>query len=242
MYAMQYEITLPADYDMMIIRRRVADTGHALDDRAGLALKAYAIRERGAAGAAVNQYAPFYLWHDAAAMGHFLVGGGGFDRIIRSFGRPPVAHGTVLAVITGPAHPTGPQPVAGPARSGLADAPTPTIAPTTPATTPVIASAVAPTAASRLVTRLPADPDTDGMGPGLDARVAHETDALAALAGRAGLHTAALTLDPRRWELTRFALWADATAATEDTEDTEDYQVLHVCMPGPAPLPAGRRW
>ncbi|WP_368861457.1 DUF4865 family protein [Frankia tisae] len=220
MYAMQYEITLPADYDMEIIRRRVADTGHALDDQAGLALKAYAIRERGVAGAAVNQDAPFYLWHDAAAMGHFLVGGGGFDRIIHSFGRPPVAHGTVLAVIAGPAHPTGQQPAASPARSGLADAPT-----------PAIALAVAPTAASRLVTKLPADPDTDGRGPGLNARVAHETDALAALAGRAGLHTVALTLDPRRWELTRFALWADATAAAGDARATERYQVLHVSTP-----------
>jgi len=28
MYAKQYEITLPADYDMRIIRKRVADFGH----------------------------------------------------------------------------------------------------------------------------------------------------------------------------------------------------------------------
>ncbi|MFC5828113.1 DUF4865 family protein [Nonomuraea insulae] len=40
MYAKQYEITLPADYDMRIIRKRVADGGHVLDDRAGLGLKA----------------------------------------------------------------------------------------------------------------------------------------------------------------------------------------------------------
>ena len=31
MYAMQYEIPLPADYDMAIIRRRVASKGHLTD-------------------------------------------------------------------------------------------------------------------------------------------------------------------------------------------------------------------
>ncbi|MEU6409281.1 DUF4865 family protein [Microbispora sp. NPDC046933] len=72
---MQYEITLPADYDMAITRERVATCGHALDDRAGLGLKAYLIGERGAAGSPVNQYAPFYLWQDAGRMGEFLVGG-----------------------------------------------------------------------------------------------------------------------------------------------------------------------
>ncbi|WP_158677737.1 DUF4865 family protein, partial [Streptomyces sp. SPB074] len=35
MHAKQYEITLPADYDMAVIRRRVAVGGHVLDDRAG---------------------------------------------------------------------------------------------------------------------------------------------------------------------------------------------------------------
>ncbi|GGO10638.1 hypothetical protein GCM10010116_21330 [Microbispora rosea subsp. aerata] len=39
----------------------MATRGHALDDRAGLGLKAYLIRERGVAGSPVNQYAPFYL-------------------------------------------------------------------------------------------------------------------------------------------------------------------------------------
>ncbi len=226
MYAMQYEITLPADYDMAIIRRRVADTGHALDDRAGLALKAYAIRERGVAGAAVNQYAPFYLWHDAGAMGRFLVGGGGFDRIVRSFGRPAVAHGTVLATVTGPA------PKAEPVLPGDADAPAPAI------------SAAAPAAASRRVSRLPADTDArdDGSEPGLAAHVAREIDALAALAGRAGVHTAALTLDPCRWELTRLVLWADAAAAAGDGDATERYEVLHVSAPGAAALPSGRGW
>lgn len=109
MYAKQYEITLPADYDMGIIRKRVADHGHLLDDRAGLGLKAYVIRERGVHGSPVNQYAPFYLWNDTAAMAAFLVGGGGFQGIIRDFGRPAVHHWTGIACQAGPAQGTAPK-------------------------------------------------------------------------------------------------------------------------------------
>ncbi|MEV5327607.1 DUF4865 family protein [Nonomuraea sp. NPDC052634] len=103
MYAKQYEITLPADYDMEIIRKRVAGAGHVFDDRAGLGMKAYVVRERGVAGSPVNQYAPFYLWNDAGAMAHFLVGGGGFQNIVRDFGRPVVHHWTGVACHAGPA-------------------------------------------------------------------------------------------------------------------------------------------
>ncbi|MEU5128581.1 DUF4865 family protein [Streptomyces mobaraensis] len=103
MYAMQYEITLPADYDMGVIRHRVATRGHALDDRAGLGLKAYLIRERGRGGSPVNQYAPFYLWRDGGAMAEFLVGGGGFQGIIADFGRPAVRQWTGIACHSGPA-------------------------------------------------------------------------------------------------------------------------------------------
>ncbi|UNS99858.1 DUF4865 family protein [Streptomyces tubbatahanensis] len=103
MYAKQYEITLPADYDMETIRKRVSEGGHALDDRAGLGLKAYVIRERGIDGSPVNQYAPFYLWNDSGAMAHFLVGGGGFQNIVRDFGRPAARHCTGIACHAGPA-------------------------------------------------------------------------------------------------------------------------------------------
>ena len=74
MQAMQYEITLPADYDMAIIRDRVATKGTMTDDFQGLGLKAYAIRERGVDGSAVNQYAPFYLWASIDGMNSFLWG------------------------------------------------------------------------------------------------------------------------------------------------------------------------
>ncbi|GAB3827167.1 DUF4865 family protein [Dactylosporangium cerinum] len=101
MFAMQYSLTLPADYDMGIIRDRVRRNGHALDDRAGLALKAYLIRSRGVDDSQVNQYAPFYLWNSTAAMTHFLIGGGGFQNIVRDFGRPPVSQWTGIAAVRG---------------------------------------------------------------------------------------------------------------------------------------------
>ncbi|MEV6327637.1 DUF4865 family protein [Streptomyces sp. NPDC051909] len=101
MHALQYEITLPADYDMGIIRERVATRGHLLDAFPGLGLKAYLIRER-ADGSPVNQYAPFYLWADPAGMNAFLWGPG-FQGIVEDFGRPVVQHWTGLAYDEGPA-------------------------------------------------------------------------------------------------------------------------------------------
>ncbi|MFE5580962.1 DUF4865 family protein [Kitasatospora sp. NPDC056531] len=91
MHAMQYEITLPADYDMGVIRKRVADKGHLLDAHPGLGLKAYLVRERGRDGSPVNQYAPFYLWHTAEGMNSFLWGPG-FRGLSADFGRPAVHH------------------------------------------------------------------------------------------------------------------------------------------------------
>lgn len=202
MYAAQYEITLPADYDMGIVRERVADLGHAMDDRAGLALKAYLVRARGVHDSPVNQYAPFYLWNDSGAMSHFLVGGGGFHGIVRDFGRPAVHHWVGLAS----------QP--GPARGAPA------------------------TAASRRLTEIPAD--RDAAGAGLTDLIRREIDDLHALAGRAGVHTAALAFDPSRWRLMRFALWQDAIPEAEDI--TERYEVLHLSHPHLWALPDGRHW
>ncbi len=98
MYAMQYSITLPADYDMNIIRQRVATRGHLLDTFPGLGLKAFLIRERGIDGSPVNQYAPFYLWTSIAGVNNFLWGNNaGFSGIVDSFGRPIVQHWTGVA-------------------------------------------------------------------------------------------------------------------------------------------------
>ena len=91
MIAMQYRIALPADYDMGIIRQRIADKGHLLDDFPNLAFKAYlyADRTRSYAEGHENLYAPFYLWHNTEGMNAFL-GSAGFSGVVASFGRPLV--------------------------------------------------------------------------------------------------------------------------------------------------------
>jgi hypothetical protein len=101
---MSYPIALPADYDMEIIHERVRVRGGALDDRAGLACKAYCVRQVGVDGSRVNQYAPFYLWSDSTAAAAFLWGGQGFDGIVRDFERPRVHTWTPVAVAAGGAH------------------------------------------------------------------------------------------------------------------------------------------
>ncbi|MFE1552680.1 DUF4865 family protein [Streptomyces sp. NPDC058718] len=107
MHAMQYEITLPADYDMGIIRERVATRGHLLDAFPGLGLKAYLIRER-EDGSPVNQYAPFYLWATPEGMNSFLWGPG-FQGIVNDFGRPVVQHWTGVSYEEGPSAASAPR-------------------------------------------------------------------------------------------------------------------------------------
>nr|WP_202524210.1 DUF4865 family protein [Kitasatospora sp. SID7827] len=94
---------MPADYDLDVIRRRIRAGAPLLDDRPGLGFKAWLLRERGADGSPVNQYAPLYVWRSDGAAARFLVGGGGFENIVRDFGRPTVHHWTVLAHFAGPA-------------------------------------------------------------------------------------------------------------------------------------------
>ncbi|AIF46650.1 DUF4865 family protein [Dyella japonica] len=88
MIAMQYGFTLPADYDMAIIRQRIAEKGPMLDHFDGLLLKSYLHAERGTASAE-NLYAPFYVWRDSAAMQRFL-GSEGFARLVEAFGWPSI--------------------------------------------------------------------------------------------------------------------------------------------------------
>lgn len=184
MNLMQYEIALPADYDMAIIRERVATRGSLLDDFDGLAMKAYCVRERGIDGSPVNAYAPFYLWHTTAGMNRFLFGGGGFEGLVATFGRPAIAHWIGLAAEPGPAR------------------------------------AATPQAATRRLDRLAPDADAPGA-------VARALDELREEAARPGVHTAALGIDPRRWELVRFTLWA----AGEHAADEVAYRVLHLSAP-----------
>lgn len=88
MIAMQYSFTLPADYDMAIIRQRIADKGHMLDHFDGLLLKSYLYAERGPSSSE-NLYAPFYVWKDSAAMQRFL-GSDGFANMVKAFGWPSI--------------------------------------------------------------------------------------------------------------------------------------------------------
>lgn len=91
MITMQYSITLPADYDMGIVRQRIAERGHLTDDFPLLAFKAYLYADTNETYAAGREkrYAPFYLWHDVQGMNTFL-GGAGFAGVVAAFGRPAV--------------------------------------------------------------------------------------------------------------------------------------------------------
>jgi len=86
--AMQYSFALPADYDMAIVERRIAEKGPALDGWPGLCAKAY-LSARRSETQRENLYAPFYVWDDAAAMSGFLTGRG-FAGVSDAFGWPQV--------------------------------------------------------------------------------------------------------------------------------------------------------
>ncbi|MEV7599600.1 DUF4865 family protein [Kitasatospora sp. NPDC089797] len=195
MHAMQYEITLPADYDMGVIRRRVADKGHLLDAHPGLGLKAYLIRERGQDGSPVNQYAPFYLWRTAEGMNGFLWGPG-FRGLSADFGRPVVHHWLGAGLVAG------------------------------------TRTEQAPTTATRATVPLP-----EGADPA--EAVEQALRALAELPQHPGLHTAAVAVDPGRWELLSLALWH---GPAPDGVPGARYRVLHLSRPELDRLPTGRHW
>jgi len=89
MIAMQYRFPLPADYDMAIIDRRIADKGHLTDGFPGLLFKAY-LSARKTGPAQDNAYAPFYVWNTVDGM-HTFLNGPGFAGVSQAFGRPAVA-------------------------------------------------------------------------------------------------------------------------------------------------------
>jgi hypothetical protein len=90
MIAMQYSFTLPADYDMAIIDRRIRDKGPMLDNFPDLKFKAYLSARRGRNGSRENLYAPFYVWENGVGLTNFLCGDG-FQAVTQSFGWPKVA-------------------------------------------------------------------------------------------------------------------------------------------------------
>lgn len=195
MHAMNYRITLPADYDMGIIRHRVATRGHLLDDFPGLGAKAYLIRERGVEDSPVNQYAPFYLWNTPQGMNSFLWGPG-FQGIVSDFGRPVVEHWTGLGFARGPSF------------------------------------GATPRAADRRA--WPLEPDAEPS-----AVIGDAVAELPELAARPGVHSVALAVDPRHWELLRFTLWE---TAAPPAPGEERYEVLHLSAPELDTIETGQQW
>ncbi len=80
MIAMQYKIMLPDDYDMNVIRQRVADNGTKTDGFQDLQFKAYLITEKNS-----KEYAPLYLWKDSGGMNQFIFDGF-YNNILNTFG------------------------------------------------------------------------------------------------------------------------------------------------------------
>lgn len=102
MMAMQYSFTVPADYDMSIIDRRIRDKGPMLDGFPGLGFKAYLSARKGEFGSRENLYAPFYLWQQPYGASDFLTGPG-FEGLTQSFGWPRVKTWIVWHAETEPA-------------------------------------------------------------------------------------------------------------------------------------------
>ncbi len=89
MIVMQYSFTLPTDYDMSIIDRRIRDKGPMLDGFPNLGFKAYLSARKGEFGSRDNLYAPFYLWQKPEGASDFLCGPG-FETLTGAFGWPRV--------------------------------------------------------------------------------------------------------------------------------------------------------
>ena len=91
MIAMQYSFSLPADYDMAIVDRRIVEKGPLLDNFPGLKFKAYltARKSGGQTPSQENLYAPFYVWNSSDGLNDFVCGEG-FVAVSQSFGWPQV--------------------------------------------------------------------------------------------------------------------------------------------------------
>lgn len=93
---MQYTIRLAGDYNLDLVRERVARRKPLFDNLDGLLHKAYLFNEVQAI------YAPFYVWESDAAAKAFLTGEL-FADLVQTFGRPRVRSWTVLAYGGNPA-------------------------------------------------------------------------------------------------------------------------------------------
>lgn len=81
MIGMQYKITLPNDYDMTIIRKRVRENGGKTDGFPDLLFKAYLIIDT----PTKKEYAPLYIWENNNGMNQFIFDSY-YDNILASFG------------------------------------------------------------------------------------------------------------------------------------------------------------
>lgn len=84
MQAMRYDINLPADYDMTIIRDRVIKTAYLMDGFEDLYFKVFLISEI-SSGNLTNSYCPLYVWQQTDGMSKFIFDGY-YDNILSSFG------------------------------------------------------------------------------------------------------------------------------------------------------------
>ncbi|MFX3623136.1 MAG: DUF4865 family protein [Ectobacillus sp.] len=97
MIGMQYQIILPKDYNMGIIRDRVRNNGYKTDGFQGLYFKAYFITEAEKNGNMYNSYAPLYVWKDTSGMNEFIFGGF-YDNILASFGWQHIHIGVLFSI------------------------------------------------------------------------------------------------------------------------------------------------
>lgn len=93
MIAMQYSFTLPADYDMNVIRERVHLKGPSFDNVESLLFKAFLFTEKtdNRNKNEENRYSSFYLWQNTKGMTDFFMSDG-FKNVPGSFGQPAVNH------------------------------------------------------------------------------------------------------------------------------------------------------
>lgn len=89
MIVMQYRFTLPANYSMEIIERRIAENGAKLNGFPGLIFKAYLVAKYHEGYSDENRYAPLYVWENAQAMTAFLQSQA-FRKLTQDFGWPQI--------------------------------------------------------------------------------------------------------------------------------------------------------
>ncbi|MBP2200217.1 DUF4865 family protein [Pantoea cypripedii] len=89
MIVMQYRFTLPANYDMTIIEKRIEENGAKLNGFPGLLFKAWLVAKCGEGYSIENRYAPLYVWKNANAMTMFLQSPA-FKKLTQDFGWPQI--------------------------------------------------------------------------------------------------------------------------------------------------------